>query len=87
MDPRVLVVGLRIARCQLVGGASLLLEQKLRTGHSKDLLWPYLGMRSQKMVEHMEKGQDMLLVVARLAGANVIDDHVTNFFPAMFLVS
>jgi hypothetical protein len=28
--------GLRIARCQLVGGASLLLEQKLRTGHSKD---------------------------------------------------
>ena len=51
------------------------------------LLWPYLGMRSQKMVEHMEKGQDMLLVVARLAGADVIDDHVTDFFPAMFLVS
>jgi len=51
------------------------------------LLWPYLGMRSQKMVEHVEKGQDMLLVVARLAGADVIDDHVADFFPAMFLVS
>jgi hypothetical protein len=44
-------------------------------------------MRSQKMVEHVEKGQYMLLVVARLAGADVIDDHVADFFPAMFLVS
>ena len=42
-------------------------------------------MRSQKMVEHVEKGQDMLLVVARLAGADVIDDHVTDFFPSHVL--
>jgi hypothetical protein len=35
------------------------------------LFWPGLWMRSQKMVEHVEKGQNMLLFVTRLGGTNV----------------
>lgn len=49
------------------------------------LLGSGLWMRSQKMVEHVEKGQNMLLVVTRLAGADVIDNHVTDFFPCRAL--
>jgi len=43
-------------------------------------------MRSQKVVEHVEKVPDMLSIVARLAGADVIDNHVTDLFRAMLLV-
>jgi hypothetical protein len=50
------------------------------------LLGSGLWMRSQKMVEHVEKGQNMLLVVTRLAGADVIDNHVTDFFRAVLLI-
>jgi len=49
------------------------------------LFGPGLRMRFQKMVEHVEKGQNMLLVVTRLAGADVIDNHVTDFFRAVLL--
>jgi hypothetical protein len=47
---------------------------------AKMLLGSGLWMRSQKTVEHVEKSQNMLLVVTRLAGADVIDNHVTDFF-------
>ena len=50
------------------------------------LFGPGLWMRSQKMVEHVEKGQNMLFVVTRLGGANVINDHVADFFRAVLLV-
>jgi hypothetical protein len=50
------------------------------------LFGPGLWMRSQKMVKHVEKGQNMLLVVTRLARADVINDHVTDFFCAVLLV-
>ena len=39
-----------------------------------------------EMVEHVEKGQNMLHVVTRLAGADAIDNHITDFFRAMLLV-
>ena len=45
-----------------------------------------LRMRSQEVVEHVEKAPDMLSIVARLAGADVIDNHVTDLFRAMLLV-
>ncbi len=45
-----------------------------------------LRVRSQEMVEHVEKRQNMLPIVTRLTGANVIHNHVTNFFRAMLLV-
>ena len=32
------------------------------------------------------EGQNMLLVVTRLAGADVIDNHVTDFFRAVLLI-
>lgn len=50
------------------------------------LFGPGLWMRSQKMVKHVEKGQNMLLDVTRLARADVINDHVTDFFCAVLLV-
>jgi len=50
------------------------------------LFEPGLWMRSQKMVEHVEKGQNMLLVVTRLGGADVINDHIPDFFRAVLLV-
>lgn len=50
------------------------------------LFGPGLHMRSQEMVEHMEKCQNMLPIVTRLASADVIDNHVTNFFRATLLV-
>ncbi len=53
---------------------------------AKMLLGSGLWMRSQKTVEHVEKSQNMLLVVTRLAGADVIDNHVTDFFRAVLLV-
>ena len=49
------------------------------------LLRPCLGMRSQEMVEHMEKRHDMLLVVMRLAGADVVHNHVANLLGAVLL--
>lgn len=45
-----------------------------------------LGMRSQKMMEHMEENQGMLFVPARLGSANVIDNHVADFFQAVLLM-
>ncbi len=45
-----------------------------------------LRMRSQEMVEHMEKGPNMLSIITGLASADVIDNYVTNFFRAMLLV-
>ena len=50
---------------------------------AKMLLGSDLWMRSQKTVEHVDKGQNMLLVVMRLAGADAIDNHVTDFFRAL----
>jgi hypothetical protein len=50
------------------------------------LFGPGLWMRSQKMVEHVKKGQNMLLVVTCLGSADVINDHVTDFFRAVLLV-
>jgi len=50
------------------------------------LFEPGLWMRSQKMVEHVGKGQNMLLVVTRLGGADVINDHIPDFFRAVLLV-
>jgi hypothetical protein len=45
-----------------------------------------LRMRSQEVVEHMEKVLDMQSIITRLAGADVIDNHITDFFRAMLLV-
>ena len=87
MDPRVLV---GVEDCPLPTWWEGLLSFSNKNSEpvtSRILLWPCLGMRSQKMVEHVEKGQDMLFVVTCLAGADVIDDHVADFYPAMFLVS
>ncbi len=50
------------------------------------LLGAGLRIRSQEVVEHVEKAQDMLSIVARLAGTDVIDNHVTDLFLAMLLV-
>jgi len=50
------------------------------------LFGPGLWMRSKKMVEHVEKGQNMFLVVTCLGGANITNDHVTDFFRAVLLV-
>jgi hypothetical protein len=47
-------------------------------------VWPLDAF--SKNVEHVEKSQNMLLVVTRLAGADVIDNHVTDFFRAVLLV-
>jgi len=46
---------------------------------------PGLGMRLQKMVEDVEQDHNMLLVVTRLAGADVIDNHVADFFRPVLL--
>ena len=45
-----------------------------------------LRMRSQEMVEYVEKGPNMLSIITRLTSADVIDNYVTNFFRAMLLV-
>jgi hypothetical protein len=47
---------------------------------------PSLWMRSQEMVEHVEQGENMLLIITRLASADVTDNHVTDFCSAMRLV-
>jgi hypothetical protein len=39
-----------------------------------------IGMRSQKMMEHMEESPDMFFVPACLGRVNVIHDHVPDFF-------
>ena len=39
---------------------------------------PSLGVRSQKMMQHVEKCHDMLLIIASLAGPDVIDNHVAT---------
>jgi hypothetical protein len=62
------------------------LEQNSEPVTPRMLFGPGLWMRSQKMVKHVEKGQNMLLVVTRLARADVINDHVTDFFCAVLLV-
>ena len=62
------------------------LEQNSESVTPRMLFGPGLWMRSQKMVEHVEKGQNMLLFVTRLGGANVINDHVPDFFRAVLLV-
>lgn len=49
------------------------------------LFGPGLGIRLQKMVEDVEKDQDMLLVVTRLASADVIDNHLANCFRPVLL--
>lgn len=61
-------------------------EQNSEPVTPRMLFGPGLWMRSQKMMKHMEKGQNMLLVVMRLGGADVINDHVTDFFCAVLLV-
>ena len=48
---------------------------------------PSLGVCSQKMMQHVEKCNDMPLIIAGLAGPDVIDNHVANFFCAMLLMA
>ena len=43
-------------------------------------------MRSQEVMEYVEKGQDMLSIIARLASADIIDNHVTDLLLAMILI-
>jgi len=40
-------------------------------------------MGFQKMVKHMQEGQSMSLILALLGPADVIHDHVSDFFHAM----
>ncbi len=42
-------------------------------------------MHPQEMMQHVKQCQHMAAVIARLAGADVIDDHVADFFRAMLL--
>jgi hypothetical protein len=44
-------------------------------------------MRSEKMVEHVQQGHNMRLVLARLRIADVIDNHRANFLGAVLLLS
>lgn len=44
-------------------------------------------MRPQKVVEHVEKRQDMLPIIARLARADIVNNHVTDLLLAMILIS
>jgi hypothetical protein len=62
------------------------LEQNSEPVTPRMLFGPGLWMRSQKMMKQVEKGQNMLFVVMRLGGADVINDHVTDFFCAVLLV-
>lgn len=43
-------------------------------------------MGSQKVVEHVEKGQDTLSIIAHLACADIVDNHVTDLLLAMILI-
>jgi hypothetical protein len=43
-------------------------------------------MRCQKMVEDVQWGHDVRLVPTRLAGMDVIDNHVADFFSAVLLL-
>jgi len=50
------------------------------------LRWSSLGMGLQEMVQDMQQGQHMLLVAFDELGLpNIIDNHVQNFFTAVFL--
>jgi hypothetical protein len=51
------------------------------------LSWPSFWVRPQEMMKHVQECDDMLFVAARLARANVIDNHVANFLWAVFLVT
>jgi hypothetical protein len=51
------------------------------------LLWSRLRVRPENMMEHVKQREDMLPIVARLACADVIDNHLTNFFYSMLLMS
>jgi hypothetical protein len=45
-----------------------------------------LGMRTQKVMQHMEQGEAMRPVSACPCVANIVDDHVTNPLQTMLLV-
>lgn len=45
-----------------------------------------LGVRSQKMVQHMQQRTDVVAVAAPLRVENVVDDHPANLFRAMALM-
>ena len=50
------------------------------------LRWSSLGMRLQEMVQDMQQGHHMLLVASDELGLpNIVNDHVQNFFTAVFL--
>ena len=43
-------------------------------------------MRSQKMMKHMEEDQDMFFVSTLLSSANILDNHVSDYFQAMLFM-
>jgi hypothetical protein len=50
------------------------------------LSWTDLRMGFQKMVEHMQEGKNVRLVLALLGLADVIHDHVSDFLHAVLLL-
>ncbi len=50
------------------------------------LRWSSLGMRLQEMVQDVQQGHHMLLVASDELGLpNIVNNHVQNFFTAVFL--
>ena len=49
------------------------------------LRWLSLWMGFQEMVKDMQQGQGVLLVTASLGLPNIIDNHVPDFFAAVYL--
>ena len=50
------------------------------------LKWTGLSMGFQKVVQHMQKCQNMRLVPALLSLADIVHDHVPDFLAAMLLI-
>jgi hypothetical protein len=50
------------------------------------LFGSHLRMRSQKMMERVQKSQNMLFVVTRLADTYIVNNHVSDFFGPVLLV-
>jgi 2-iminoacetate synthase ThiH len=48
--------------------------------------WSSFGMRLQEVVQNVQQHQDLLLITFDALGlANVIDNHIPNFFTPMLL--
>jgi len=74
---------------EFLGAVKVIFAQSLLKSKSEPLAprmdrWSSLRIRLQEMVQDAQQSQHMALIAAiELRVANIIDNHVTNFFAAV----